>query len=130
MLEFFPTKLDRDFFRHLGIVVKERPEVDPDRIFFKSLIDCFDIFYDIVCGINKKAGYHTIPSFWLVFINLHKFTCNHREIVIILHHIIGINVWDFVHCKWVLELQIIAKCMYKRLNLKLIYFSCLIENEI
>ncbi len=66
-LDFLPRELELDFFDLLGIVVKERSNVDPEPALFQDLADALYVLNDVVRCIQEEAGHHAVPLFYVTY---------------------------------------------------------------
>jgi len=60
-VDFFPGELELDFLDLLGIVVKKRPNVDPQPALLQDLADALDVLNDVVRCVQEEAGHHAVP---------------------------------------------------------------------
>ena len=65
-LNFFPRKLELDFFDLLGIVVEEGSNIDPEPALFQDLAYTFDVLNDIVRCVQEEAGNDAVPLLFRV----------------------------------------------------------------
>ena len=46
-------------------MIEKRTEIDPQPSWFNDLVYSFDIFDDVMCGVDEETGSYTIPSVFM-----------------------------------------------------------------
>ena len=59
------------------------PDIDPEPADLHDPIECLQVVHQIVCRVDEEASDEAVPLVALTAKDLHKFTCGHREIILI-----------------------------------------------